>query len=146
MSTPSTFSSGVTRELNFELLIMRIACAMPFLYHGSAILFGAFGGPGPKNFAAFMHQPVAVGYLVGLAQVAGGLAILLGALLRIGTVCAMVVMLGAIYLVHLPHGYDIGHGGMEFALTEFLLSLGLLFAGPGKFSLASLLPGPLRKL
>lgn len=147
MSTPGTFSSGgVTRELNFELFIMRIACAMPFLYHGSAILFGAFGGPGPQNFAAFMHQPVAVGYLVGLAQFAGGLAILFGALLRIGTVCAMVVMLGAIYLVHLPHGYDIGHGGMEFALTEFLLSLGLLFAGPGKYSLASLLPGPLRKL
>lgn len=147
MSTPGTFSSGgVTRELNFELLIMRIACAMPFIYHGSAILFGAFGGPGPRNFAAFMHQPPTVGYLVGLAQFAGGLAILFGVLLRVGTVCAMVVMLGAIYLVHLPHGYDIGHGGMEFALTEFLLSLGLLFAGPGKYSLASLLPGPLRKL
>lgn len=146
MSTPSTFSSGVTRELNFELLIMRIACAMPFIFHGSAILFGAFGGPGPQNFAAFMHQPVIVGYLVGVAQLAGGLAILLGALLRIGAVCVMIVMLGAISLVHLPHGYDIGHGGMEYALTEFLLSAGLLFAGPGKYSLASLLPGPLKKL
>ena len=146
MSTPSTFSSGVTRELNFELLIMRLACALPFLYHGSAILFGAFGGPGPQNFAAFMHQPAVVGYLVGLAQFAGGLAILFGALLRIGTVCVMVVMLGAIYFVHLPHGYDINQGGMEYALTEFLLSAGLLFAGPGKYSLASLLPGPLRKL
>ena len=146
MSTPGTFSSGVTRELNFELLIMRIACAMPFIFHGSAILFGAFGGPGPQNFAAFMHQPVVVGYLVGLAQFAGGLAILLGALLRVGTVCVMIVMLGAIYLVHLPHGYDINQGGMEYALTEFLLSAGLLFAGPGKYSLASLLPGPLKKL
>ena len=146
MSTPGTFSSGVTRELNFELLIMRIACAMPFIFHGSAILFGAFGGPGPQNFAAFMHQPVVVGYLVGLAQFAGGLAILLGALLRIGTVSVMVVMLGAIFLVHLPHGYDINQGGMEYALTEFLLSAGLLLAGPGRYSLASLLPGPLKKL
>ena len=146
MSTPGTFSSGVTRELNFELLIMRIACAMPFIFHGSAILFGAFGGPGPQNFAAFMHQPVVVGYLVGLAQFAGGLAILLGALLRVGTVCVMIVMLGAIYLVHLPHGYDINQGGMEYALTEFLLSAGLLLAGPGRYSLASLLPGPLKKL
>lgn len=146
MSTPSTLSSGVTRELNFELLIMRIACAMPFLFHGSAILFGAFGGPGPKGFAAFVHAPEAVGYLVGLAQFAGGLAILLGALLRTGTVCVMIVMLGAIYLVHLPHGYDINQGGMEYALTEFLLCAGLLFAGPGKYSLASVLPGPLKKL
>jgi|SRR5579859_75275 len=146
MSTPGTFSSGVTRELNFELLIMRIACAMPFLFHGSAILFGAFGGPGPKVFAAFMHAPEAVGYLVGLAQFAGGLAILLGALLRIGTICVMIVMLGAIYLVHLPHGYDINQGGMEYALTEFLLSAGLLLAGPGRYSLASLLPAPLKRL
>lgn len=145
-STPGTFSSGVVRELNFELLIMRIACALPFLYHGSAILFGAFGGPGPVGFAAFMHQPPIVGYLVGLAQFAGGLAILLGALLRVGTVCVMITMLGAISLVHYPHGYDIGHNGMEFALTEFLLSLGLLFAGPGKYALASVLPRPLRRL
>ena len=146
MSTPGTFTSGVTRELNFELLIMRVACALPFIFHGSAILFGAFGGPGPTGFAAFMHVPAPVGYLVGLAQFAGGLAILLGALLRVGAICVMIVMVGAIFLVHLPHGYDIGQGGLEYALTEFLLSAGLLFAGPGKYSLASLLPAPLRKL
>ena len=146
MSTPGTFASGVTRELNFELLIMRVACALPFIFHGSAILFGAFGGPGPAGFAAFMHVPAPVGYLVGLAQFAGGLAILLGALLRVGAICVMIVMVGAIFLVHLPHGYDIGRGGLEYALTEFLLSAGLLFAGPGKYSLASLLPAPLRKL
>ena len=146
MSTPSTLNSGVPRELNFELLMMRLACALPFLYHGSAILFGAFGGPGPRNFAAFMKMPMIVGYLVGLAQFAGGIAILTGALLRVGAICVIVVMLGAIFIVHLPHGYDIGHGGMEFALTELLLAAGLLLAGPGKYSLASVLPVALRKL
>jgi putative oxidoreductase len=146
MSTPSSLNSGVTRELNFELLIMRLACALPFLYHGSAILFGAFGGPGPRNFAAFMKMPMIVGYLVGLAQFTGGIAILTGALLRVGAVSVIVVMLGAIFIVHLPHGYDIGHGGMEFALTELLLAAGLLLAGPGKYSLASVLPVALRKL
>jgi hypothetical protein len=49
-------------------------------------------------------------------------------------------------MVHLPHGYDIGHGGLEYALTEMLLALGLLLAGPGKYSLASVLPAPLQKL
>jgi len=144
----STFSrlTGGARELDLELLIMRVACALPFLYHGCAILFGMFGGPGPQGFAAFMHMPVAVGYLVGLAQFAGGLAILSGALLRIGSACVIIVMLGAIFIVHLPHGYDIGHGGLEYALTELLLALGLLLAGPGKYSLASVLPAPLREL
>jgi putative oxidoreductase len=136
---------GISRELNLELLIMRLACSLPFLYHGSAILFGAFGGPGPQGFAAFMKLPVIIGYLVGLAQFAGGIAILTGALLRVGAVSVIIVMLGAIFLVHLPHGYDIGRGGLEYALTEMLLALGLLLAGPGKYSLASVLPAPLRK-
>jgi putative oxidoreductase len=144
----STFSrlTGGARELDLELLIMRVACALPFLYHGCAILFGMFGGPGPQGFAAFLHMPVTVGYLVGLAQFAGGLAILTGALLRIGAASVIVVMLGAIFIVHLPHGYDIGRGGLEYALTELLLALGLFLAGPGKYSLASVLPAPLRKL
>lgn len=134
------------RELNLALLIMRVACALPFIYHGCAILFGMFGGPGPHNFAASMKAPDIVGYLVGLAQFAGGIAILLGALLRVGAVCVIIVMLGAIFMVHLPNGYDIGHGGLEYALTELLLALGLLVAGPGNYSLASVLPAPLRKL
>ena len=146
MSTSSSLSSEPVRELNFELLIMRVACSLPFLYHGSAILFGMFGGPGPHNFAAFMKAPDIVGYLVGLAQFAGGIAILLGVLLRVGAVSVIIVMLGAIFIVHLPHGYDVSHGGMEFALTELLLSFGLLFAGPGKYSLAGILPAPLRRL
>src|SRR5580700_2384374 len=142
-SSDNTPSAG---QASIALLIVRIATALPFLYHGSAILFGAFGGPGPHNFAAFMKAPDIIGYLVGLAQFAGGLAILLGALLRVGAVCVIIVMLGAIFMVHLPHGYDIGHGGLEYALTEMLLALGLLLAGPGKYSLASVLPRPLQKL
>lgn len=146
MSTANSLGREISRELDLELLIMRLACSLPFLYHRSAILFGAFGGPGPTGFAAFMKMPVIVGYLVGLAQFAGGIAILLGALLRVGAVSVIIVMVGAIFLVHLPHGYDIGRGGLEYALTEMLLALGLLLAGPGKYSLAGILPAPLRKL
>ena len=138
--------SSESPQLNFALLIMRLACALPFLYHGSGILFGVLGGPGPANFAAFMHAPAAVGYLVGLAQFAGGLAILTGAFLRVGAVCGMIVMLGAIILVHLPHGFDIGRGGYEFALSELLLAFALLLSGPGAYSFRNVLPAPLRKL
>ena len=131
---------------HFALFILRIAGSLPVLYHGSAILFGAFGGPGPQGFAAYLQLPVIYGYLVGLAQFAGGLAILLGVFERIGSICVIVVMIGAIYRVHLPHGFDIGKGGMEFALTVLLISLGLLISGPGRYSLSGILPGPLRKL
>lgn len=146
MSTANSFSSNPVSDSSLALLLIRLACSLPFIYHGSAILFGAFGGPGPRNFAAYMHAPAIVGVLVGLAQFAGGIAILTGALLRLGAVCVSIVMLGAIFLVHLHNGYSLAHNGMEFALTELLLSLGLLLAGGGKYSLAGILPGPLQKL
>ena len=132
-------------QVNAALLILRIASALVFLYHGSAILFGAFGGRGPQGFAAFMHMPAVVGYLVGLAQFGGGLAILSGILIRLGAACIIIVMLGAIFLVHLPHGFDLAKGGIEYALTQLLIALALLITGAGAYSLGSRLPEPLRK-
>lgn len=124
------------RQLDLALLLIRIASALPFLYHGSAILFGVFGGPGPRQFAAMLHAPALIGYLVGLAQICGGLAVLTGILIRAGAVCLIIVMLGAIFLVHLAHGFDVGKGGMEYALTQLLIAAALFLAGAGAFSLS----------
>jgi len=143
--SPST-TTPTAAQVNLALLLIRIASALAFFYHGSAILFGAFGGPGPEHFAAFMHVPVVIGYLVGLAQFAGGLAILTGVLIRVGVVCIIIVMLGAIFLVHLPHGFDVGKGGMEYALTQSLIAAALFLTGAGAYSLTGKLPPPLRKL
>jgi putative oxidoreductase len=141
-SPPPQYSS----RLDLALLFIRVASALVFLYHGAAILFGTFGGPGPAKFAAFMHAPVVIGYLVGLAQFAGGLALLTGILFRLGAVCILIVMVGAIFLVHLSRGFDIAKGGMEYALTQLLLVFALLLTGPGAYSLNHLLPQPVRKL
>ena len=144
----SSFQSHTpsSSNLNAALLILRIASALAFLFHGSAILFGAFGGPGPQGFAAYVHVPLVVAYLVGLAQLAGGLAILSGVLFRVGAACVVIVMIGAIFLAHLPHGFDIAKGGMEYALTQCLLAIAFLLTGPGDYSLNGALPAPLRKL
>jgi putative oxidoreductase len=121
---------------DLALLLIRIAAALAFLYHGSGILFGAFGGPGPAGFAGFTHTSMTVAYLVGLAQVGGGLALLTGILARVGAVCVAIVMVGAIKMVHLKLGFDINHGGLEYALTQLLIALAILVAGAGKYSLA----------
>jgi putative oxidoreductase len=125
------------RRISLALLLIRIASGLAFLYHGAAILFG---------FASFMHMPDVVGYLVGLAQFAGGLAILTGVLIRVGAACVIIVMLGAIFLVHLLHGFDIGKGGAEYALTQLLIAAALFLTGAGAYSLAGVLPPALRKL
>lgn len=142
-SSTGSLSSG---QINFALLLVRFGCGLVFLYHGAGILFGAFGGPGPVAFASGMHAPAIVGYLVGLAQFGGGLAVLTGILTRVGAACVAVVMIGAILMVHLPHGYNIAKGGMEYALTQLLIALALLVAGAGDYSLNAFLPAGLRKL
>jgi putative oxidoreductase len=146
MDTLEASDQPASSRMDAALLLIRIAATLAFLYHGCAILFAAFGGPCPVQFAAFLHAPVAVGYLVGLAQVAGGLAILTGILIRVGSACVIVVMLGAIFLVHLAHGFDINKGGLEYALTQLLIALALLLTGAGRYSLAAALPASLRKL
>ena len=146
MASSSSDNIPAPGQISIALLIVRIACGLPLLYHGAAILFGAFGGPGPHNFAAFIHAPDIVGYLVGIAQFCGALAILTGILIRVGAVCTIIVMLGAIFLVHLPHGFDIGKGGYEYALALLLCALALLISGGGAYSLSSALPEGLRKL
>ena len=135
-----------TGKIDAALLLVRLASAMAFLYHGAAITFGMFGGPGPAGFAAFTHTSLTVAYLVGLAQLGGGLAMLTGVFIRVGAVCIIIVMIGAIFMVHLPHGFDIAKGGLEYVLTQSLVALALILTGPGAYSLAGILPESLRKL
>ncbi|SRR6266568_1338302 len=134
-----------TMQINAALLLLRIGSASAFLYHGSAILFGWFAGPGPEQFAVSHHWPPVIAYLVGLAQIAGGLAILSGILFRLGAASLFIVMVGAIFLVHLPHGFDVSNGGAEYALTQLLLATTFLLTGPGTYSLGSWLPSSLRQ-
>jgi putative oxidoreductase len=135
-----------TGKIDAALMLVRLASAMAFLYHGAAITFGMFGGPGPAGFAGFTHTSLTVAYLVGLAQLGGGLAMLTGVFIRVGAVCIIIVMIGAIFMVHLPHGFDISKGGVEYVLTQSLVALALFLTGPGAYSLAGILPESLRKL
>ena len=123
--------------VDVAVLALRFASGLAFLYHGAAILFGAFGGPGPERFAVDHRFPVVVGYLVGLAQVVPAIAVLLGVFIRLSAVALIVVLLGAIFLVHLPHGFDVSNGGMEYALTQLLIAFALLLMGGGAYSLSS---------
>lgn len=135
---PESNVSNLTPEqkrTGIALLIVRLAAAMVFLYHGSAIMFGAFGGPGLQGFSHFTHMPVFVAFLVGLAQFGGGLAMLTGVLARLGALGIAVVMAGAVLMVHLPKGFDVTKGGFEYALTQLLIALAILISGAGPYSL-----------
>ena len=130
------------KQTGLALLLIRIAAGAAFIYHGSAILFGAFGGPGLQGFSQFTHLPEAVAGLVGFAQLAGGVSLLTGILARLGALAIIPVMLGAIFMVHLPHGFDITKNGFEYTLTQLLIALAVLIRGAGPYSLYYVLPIP----
>ena len=126
------------------LLLARIALALPFIFHGAQIAFGAFGGPGLQGFSGFTHMPLPVAALVGYGEFLGGLGILFGVLSRIASAGMALIMLGAIVLVHLKSGYDGTKGGFEHPLTLLLLALAIIAVGPGRLALGRALPLPKR--
>ncbi len=106
---------------------LRLSVAATFIYHG----WTKFP---PTGFAEAMSLPLAVGWLVAIAEVAAGVLLIAGAfgqelLTRLGGLIVVVIMLGAIFMVHLPNGWDVQNGGMEFQVL--LLVTGLYFAARG---------------
>ena len=84
-----------------------------------------------------------VAYLVSIGEVFGSLALILGVLSRFAAASLVVIMLGAIFIGHIQHGffmnwYGTKQGeGFEYHLLMIALLLVVLIAGPGRFSLAS---------
>lgn len=130
--------------IDAALLLARVALALPFIFHGASIAFGAFGGPGLQGFSGFTHMPLAMAALVGYGEFLGGLGILFGVLSRLASAGMALIMLGAIVLVHLKSGYDGTKGGFEHPLTLLLLALAIVAAGPGRLALGRVLPLPKR--
>jgi len=53
--------SSESRQLNFALLVLRVACALPFLYHGSAF-FLAFSADRTGELCRIHARARGVGY------------------------------------------------------------------------------------
>jgi putative oxidoreductase len=116
---------------DLALLILRLALAAVLLYHGIPKLmnFGAtvtafqgMGLPAPSVTAAFAV----------ITEVVGGLLILLGIAVDLAGILVILEMLGAIFLVHWPNGFDFTKGGWEHPFTVLVMALALALAGAGR--------------
>lgn len=104
---------------------LRLSLAATFIYHGWA----KFPIEGPM-----MMLPVPVVWLVALAEIAAGALLIAGAfgkdlLTRLGAGIVIVIMIGAIVLVHAKNGFNVMNGGMEFQIL--MLVTGLYLAAKG---------------
>ena len=122
-----------------SLLILRVIVGVILAAHGAQKLFGAFGGSGLE---AFVDQMGAVGYPVAIGEFFGGLGMVFGFLARFSAAANLLIMFGAIYLVHGANGFFLSNGGYEFNLALIGLLAPILIAGPGRHSLGRCLPLP----
>jgi len=131
--------------VDVALLLARVIVGAVFMAHGAQKLFGAFGGPGLSAFVGMMGP---IGYLVAIGEFFGGLGIVVGFLSRFSAASIIVIMLGAIAMVHGKVGFFMnwmgnqGGEGFEYHLLAIGILLVVLIAGPGRYALARSLPLP----
>lgn len=117
-------------------LPLRLILGLGFMEHGYAKI-----ARGPDAFITILHAigiPFAelLGWATIVIEVVGGLLILLGAFVPIATLPMVVVLLVAIFTVHLPNGfssiklmsYDVSgaHFGQPGYETDLLYAAGLI--------------------
>lgn len=123
------------------LAVLRIGLGVVMFVHGAQKLLGWFGGPGfsatVSSFSGQLGVPPPLGVLVILGEFFGALMLLTGFLTRIGAFAVAVIMIGAIFLVHMPHGFFMNWSGMqagegfEFHLLALAMCLALMLGGGG---------------
>jgi putative oxidoreductase len=117
---------------------IRLALGAVMIGHGAQKVLGSFGGPG---FEKWVSGTTPFGFMkptwlwlgaAALAELGGGLLIVLGLLSRVGAFFVACTMLTAVVGVH--WGFFFAPKGFEYALSLLAMALALLIAGGGMAS------------
>ena len=117
--------------MNFALLLLRVAIGCFMLVNGLPKLQNLVAG-GTITFA----DPIGIGVipslvLAVLAEVFCSILLILGLATRLAVIPLMITMLVAIFIIHVPDGFQKQELPSHFLLVYFFL----LLAGSGKYSL-----------
>ncbi len=129
---------NLERLKDIPLLLMRLTLAYGFYVPASMkwknidAVAGWFGNMG-------MPFPFLNAYMAASTEAAGVILLTLGLATRIISVPLIVVMLVAIFTVHISNGFEASGNGFEIPLYYLLMLLVLITNGGGKFSLDRLI-------
>jgi putative oxidoreductase len=99
----------------YAALLLRVTMGVMFLAHGLLLKVLTFGFAGTMGFFGSLGYPPVFGAIVAVAEVAGGIALILGVWTRLVSLLFLPIMIGAVIL-HLPAGwlFTAQGGGWEF--------------------------------
>ncbi len=125
--------------MDIALLVIRLIVGLAIARHGAEKLFGWFGGYGIAGTAGFFEQ---LGWRPGTlfvlgaagAELGGGLLTVLGLGGPIGPALIVMVMVVAIFSVHISKGFAQAGGGYELNTMYVAAALAAAFA-PGAYTL-----------
>jgi putative oxidoreductase len=118
---------------------LRIPAGIIFAAHGAQKLFGWFGGYGLAGTGQWLDSiglgpGMLMALLVGGAEFFGGLALVLGLLVRPVAAALAFAMAVAIFAVHIDKGLFMANNGYEFALALLAIVASLALTGAGRSS------------
>jgi len=122
---------------------LRLIVGYGFIEHGFAKLARGFDAFPTILHALGVPAPHLMGWLTIFTEIVGGLAVLLGALVPLASIPMAVVLLVAIFTVHLPYGFSSiklqGPPGFETDLLYLACLAALVLGGSGPLSIEGLL-------
>lgn len=139
----------IRTEDAWSSLILRLVLGIVMFPHGLQKIVGAFGGFGFSAtmdfFTTQLGIPSVLAFLVIMAESVGAMMLIVGFGGRVAAFGIACVMVGAIWLVHLPYGFFMNWfgkqsgEGYEYHLLALAISMVLMIAGSGKWSVDQVL-------
>jgi putative oxidoreductase len=119
----------------YAALLLRVGMGVMFLAHGALLKLGTFGLAGTMGYFGSIGYPPALGVAVIAAEIAGGLALILGIGVRTVSLALIPLMLGAL-LQHSGNGWMFAGKGGGWEFPAFWTLALLVQAGLGAGALA----------
>jgi putative oxidoreductase len=118
-------------------LILRVSMGVMFLAHGLLLKVMTFGVAGTAGFFQSIGYPAALAWVVIGLEIGGGIALILGAYVRLVSLALVPVLVGAT-LQHLPAGwlFSAQGGGWEFPAFWTVALIVQALLGPGRWAVA----------
>jgi putative oxidoreductase len=129
-------TSATASNADLAALILRVTNGVLFLLHAGLKLF-VFTPAGTAGFFESLGLPGFLAYLVIAAELLGGIALIVGYKTRIVSLGLILVLLGAIFTVHLSAGFFFSNanGGWEYPAFWAVTLLVLSLLGDGAYAL-----------
>lgn len=126
----------VESNADIAAFLLRVVMGALFLAHAALKLF-VFTPAGTAGFFESLGLPGPLAYVVILAELAGGLALILGVWTRIVSLALLPILLGSIYAPHGAAGFFFSNegGGWEFPAFWAVVLLVQALLGNGAFAL-----------